>query len=76
MQTYKPGSVSYLDKNQDKILTIYLVPTLPSGSINLPIPSFPLRNHKRATYGLTTDGTYSVFQHARFTMPLMSPSKR
>jgi len=67
LQAYKPDSVpdSYRD------LIIYLVPTLLSGSINLPIMLFP-RKLERVTPYIT----YLVFQPTRFTLPMMSPSKR
>ena len=74
MQTYKPGSVSRLVGT----LIIYLAPALLRGSINLPIPLPPEGNHGRATHvsQQAENETYLVFHHARFTMPLMSPSER
>ena len=76
MQTCKPGSVSLRPSNMViRILIIYLAPTSLSGSINLPISPFENRNMDEPPMAFT-DETYLVFQHARFTLPLMSPAGR
>jgi len=73
MQTYKPGSVS-----PPKRSSYHLSSPAIAGEIDQPTHSVtPInRDHGRATHCFTTNETYLVFQHARFTMPLMSPSER
>ena len=76
MQTYKPGSVSPTEVEDPYHLSS---PAITSG-INQPTRSvIPIAIGTMDEQSMSTmaeNETYLVFQHARFTLPLMSPPER
>jgi len=74
MQTYKPGSVSPNELRNPYHLSSPDIAVRINQPTHFVIPAEP--KSWTSSSWLKTNETYLAFQHARFTLPSMSPLKR